>query len=342
MAERSTGRALPLAVSVLALALCGAVPTEAQALERPTFYLSLGDSLSRGWQPDPAGVGRVGNEGYTDVLLARERTRHPSLRAVKLGCPGETSTTMRTGGICLYRRGTQLRAAESFLRAHRGRVAFVTVSIGGNDVQRCSEVGTLAPACAQVGLTVLERAMPEIARRLRRAAGDTPVVGLTYYNAFLALYLQGDLGRAQALATVPMAAGLNARLRRAYRANRITVADVPRAFSSQELTRTESVPGFGPLPVAVARVCQWTWMCAPAPRGPDIHPNSVGYPVIATEVGRVLPQRAALVRRSRVSGSSPRRSIPTAMGWERSSGARPATSSSGRAPAPARSVQATR
>lgn len=342
MAERSTGRALPLAVSVLALALCGAVPTEARALERPTFYLSLGDSLSRGWQPDPAGVGRVGNEGYTDVLLARERTRHPSLRAVKLGCPGETSTTMRTGGICLYRRGTQLRAAESFLRAHRGRVAFVTVSIGGNDVQRCSEVGTLAPACAQVGLTVLERAMPEIARRLRRAAGDTPVVGLTYYNAFLALYLQGDLGRAQALATVPMAAGLNARLRRAYRANRITVADVPRAFSSQELTRTESVPGFGPLPVAVARVCQWTWMCAPAPRGPDIHPNSVGYPVIATEVGRVLPQRAALVRRSRVSGSSPRRSIPTAMGWERSSGARPATSSSGRAPAPARSVQATR
>ena len=277
--------------AILALAVvvcCGALPAQARAGERSTYYLSLGDSLARGWQPDPSGVGRPGNEGYTDVLLARERARTGGLRAVKLGCPGETTLTMRTGGICAYRRGSQLRAAEAFLRAHRGRVAVVTISIGGNDAQRCVRAGALAPACAQLALTGLERTMPTIARRLRRAAGEAPVVGITYYNAFLAFYLQGNAGRAQAIATVPFANGLNARLRRSYGDSRITVADVPRAFSSRELVRTEAVPGFGSLPVAVARICAWTWMCAPAPRGPDIHPNSVGYQVIATEIGRVL------------------------------------------------------
>ena len=267
--------------------LCATLPAQARAAQ-PTYYLSLGDSLARGWQPDPAGVGRPGSEGYSDVLLARERARDGGLRAVKLGCPGETTLTMRTGGICAYRRGSQLRAAEEFLRSRRGRVAFVTISIGGNDAQRCVGTGALAPGCAQLALAGVERTMPTIARRLRRAAGSTPVIGLTYYNAFLALYLQGRAGRVQALATVPFANGLNARLRRAYGASRITVADVPRAFSSAELVRTETVPGLGTLPVAVARVCRFTWMCAPAPRGPDIHPNSVGYRVIATEIGRVL------------------------------------------------------
>jgi hypothetical protein len=31
----------------------------------------------------------------------------------------------------------------------------------------------------------------------------------------------------------------------------------------------------------VTRMCQWTWMCAPPPLGPDIHANKQGYAVIA-------------------------------------------------------------
>ena len=83
-------RALSLAALATALLLCSAAPALAQA-PGPTYYLSLGDSLARGWQPDPAGIGRPGNEGYTDVLLESRRGRRPGLRAVKLGCPGETS-----------------------------------------------------------------------------------------------------------------------------------------------------------------------------------------------------------------------------------------------------------
>jgi hypothetical protein len=35
------------------------------------------------------------------------------------------------------------------------------------------------------------------------------------------------------------------------------------------------------VPVDVARVCAWTWNCASPPHGPDIHPNTTGYGVIA-------------------------------------------------------------
>jgi hypothetical protein len=38
----------------------------------------------------------------------------------------------------------------------------------------------------------------------------------------------------------------------------------------------------------VVRICQWTWMCAPAPLGPDIHPNQAGYGVIAHTIAGVL------------------------------------------------------
>jgi len=38
----------------------------------------------------------------------------------------------------------------------------------------------------------------------------------------------------------------------------------------------------------VARICQWTWMCAPAPLGPDIHANTAGYGVIAKAFEAVL------------------------------------------------------
>jgi hypothetical protein len=31
----------------------------------------------------------------------------------------------------------------------------------------------------------------------------------------------------------------------------------------------------------VQRACQWTWICAPPPLGPDIHANTDGYGAIA-------------------------------------------------------------
>ena len=71
--------------------------------------------------------------GYPDQVYAALHRSRPGLELVKLGCPGETTTTMINGGICRYAGGSQLKAAEAFLRAHRGRVLLVTIDIGAND-----------------------------------------------------------------------------------------------------------------------------------------------------------------------------------------------------------------
>src|SRR5437016_6619992 len=91
-------RAIMLAA--LALALLAAVPLAAGAAARKPaarYYLALGDSLAQGMQPDPAGIVRNTSEGYADQLYAIEKQRIANLRLVKLGCGGETTTSMLTG-----------------------------------------------------------------------------------------------------------------------------------------------------------------------------------------------------------------------------------------------------
>src|SRR5947209_18653616 len=61
------------------------------------YYLSLGDSLAQGMQPDTAGITRNTNQGYTDQLYALESRRIPRLKLVKLGCGGETTSSFLTG-----------------------------------------------------------------------------------------------------------------------------------------------------------------------------------------------------------------------------------------------------
>ena len=84
----------------------------------PTYYLALGDSLSRGVQPDAAGASVETQDGYPNQVYAALRPSHPTLKLVKLGCPGETTSTMINGGICHYDGGSQLQAAVAFLQAH--------------------------------------------------------------------------------------------------------------------------------------------------------------------------------------------------------------------------------
>ncbi len=124
------------------------------------YYLALGDSLAVGVQPDPGGASRPTDHGYPDQLYAILHRRSPGLRLVKLGCSGETSWTMIRGGICRYPAGSQLAAAEQFLRAHRGHVALITIDIGANDPNSCYLHARLSalPSCmaARLRLTVAD------------------------------------------------------------------------------------------------------------------------------------------------------------------------------------------
>ena len=136
----------------------------------------------------------------------------------------------------------------------------------------------------------MRRNVPTVAKRLRRAAGKrVRILGMTYYDPFLALYLKGDAtNRAIATASVAFADQFNGRLASAYRRRKIRVVDVARAFETHDTALTTLAP-FGSLPTNVARVCRYTWMCTPRqPNKPDIHANAAGYKLIARTFARRL------------------------------------------------------
>jgi lysophospholipase L1-like esterase len=270
----------PIAALLLVLATVGtAAAAGGSRLDNAKlYYVSVGDSLAAGVQPigDPANLYRT-DQGYAERLLAIARERSPKLSLVKLGCPGETTTTMIDGGICAYPHGSQLDQAVSFLHAHAKLVAFVTIDIGANDFP-CQEA-----RCFPAGVAAIQANLPRILAALRGAVGgDVPIVGMTLYNPFLAAWLLGPEGQAYAQYTATDLMGpLNALLRGTFEASGAGVADVEGAFSSYDFTTPVNLPGAGTVPLNVARICMWTWVCAPPPLGPDNHANAAGYRVIA-------------------------------------------------------------
>jgi lysophospholipase L1-like esterase len=249
------------------------------------YYVSVGDSLAAGVQPigDPAAMYRT-DEGYAEQLLAIAREQSPKLSLVKLGCPGETTTTMIEGGICSYRHGSQLDEAVAFLHAHANLVAFITIDIGANDFP-CQEA-----RCLPAGVASITANLPRIVSALREAVGPgVPIVGMTLHDPFLAAWLMGPEGQAYAhYAATDLMGPLNALLRGTFEASGAGVADVAGAFSSDDFTTQVDLPGAGLVPLNVARICQWTWVCAPAPLGPDNHANAAGYGVMAGAFAAVL------------------------------------------------------
>ncbi len=264
---------------IVALAGPASGASDSSGAHSRQYYLSLGDSLAVGVQPigDPDRAFRT-NDGYADQLFAIARQDVPKLKLVKLGCPGETTGSMLNGGICDYPHGSQLDQAIAFLRAHRSHVAFVTIDIGANDFPCRVDL-----SCVPSGVASVQSNLPIIMAGLREAAGpDVPIVGMTLYNPFLGFWLTGPAGQQFAQTTTFGAVvPLNDMLEGHFAAAAADVADVEAAFSTTDFTTMVSLPGAGEVPLNVARICAWTWICAPAPLGPDNHPNVDGYAVIA-------------------------------------------------------------
>ena len=259
------------------------------ASHRPDYYLSLGDSLARGIQPVPTGRDVPTSRGYADQLAARLRGALPHLRLVKLGCSGETTSTMIHGGICRYPAGSQLGQAARFLRSHRGRTALITIDIGANDPNSCVLSGGLSAVlpCVLTRLPQIDRNLSTILATLRSAAGPRVlIVGMTYYVPELGLWHRGKTGRQIAILTGAVAAGGNQMLVGRYRRFRARVANVFAAFRSSDFG-TKNGPT-GSVPPNVATICSLTWMCARSPRGPNEHPNNAGYRVIASAFWRAI------------------------------------------------------
>jgi lysophospholipase L1-like esterase len=274
---------IPLAIAaVVAVTGCsGSVPSHRApaSVAKPTYYLALGDSLSRGVQPDAAGASVETRYGYPDQVYAALRPSHPTLQLVKLGCPGETTSTMINGGICRYQGGSQLAAAVAFLHAHRGRVLLLTIDIGANDPEHCGSQPSLSQlaSCAVTGVPGAVTNLNTIMTSLKAAAPGVRMVGMNYYLPALAEWRNGLPGQVVAWAAERLAATYNQLLDRVYTQSGARVADVFGAFETTDFSRS----GTSSVPRNVALLCQWTWQCAAPPRGPNQHANQVGYQVIA-------------------------------------------------------------
>jgi lysophospholipase L1-like esterase len=275
---------LIITAAIAALTACSGPPLShpgsiAGAKVPATYYVALGDSLAQGVQPNASGTSVETRAGYPDQIYAALHRSHPALSLIKLGCPGETTVSMINGGICPYAGGSQLKAADAFLRQHRGQVLLVTLDIGANDPEACSGQPSFSQlaACAVKGVPSAVTHLRTIASRLKAAAGPgVRIVGMNYYLPALAEWHSGLTGRAVAWTAEKLAATFNALLGRVYKKAGIRVADVFAAFQTSDFGDHGKT-----LPRNVTLLCQWTWACAAPPRGPNQHANQAGYHVIA-------------------------------------------------------------
>jgi hypothetical protein len=160
-------------------------------------------------------------------------------------------------------------------------VLLVTLDIGANDPEACSGQPSFSQlaGCAVKGVPSAVTHLGTIVDRLKAAAGpDVRLVGMNYYLPALAEWHNGLTGRAVAWTAEKLAATFNSLIDRVYAKAGMKVADVFGAFQTSDFGTHGAAS-----PRNVTLLCQWTWECAAAPRGPNQHANQAGYHVIARE-----------------------------------------------------------
>jgi lysophospholipase L1-like esterase len=264
------------------------------------LYVSVGDSYAAGYQATGPNVGFTNRNGFAYQVVDAAKAKGYDLTLTNFGCGGATTTSLLQQRGCRpehlgpgaspYDASTQIDAAEAFLRAHPGRVALLTVSIGGNDVTACS-IATDPVACVTTTAATIKANLGQALKRLRDAAGpDTRIVGITYPDIILGEYLSDDPQRKNLaeLSVVAFKAVINPALKAEYEKVGGELVDVTEATGAYEpLTQTTDLPPYGTIPDAVAKVCTLTYYCEFG----DIHPRTPGYKVISDLVVGTLPQR---------------------------------------------------
>ena len=269
-----------LAVAAISLSSLVALSNTGNAVPKPAqtqYYVSLGDSYSIGYQPLPT---PGPTPGYTAYVA---RKKHMTLE--NFGCGGATTTSILDSVGCgapagsdavAYPTQTQASAAEAFISSHPGQVGLVTVSIGGNDVTGC--VSAQDPvACVSSADSTITTNVDTLVAGLRAATGpDVPIIGLTYPDVILGLYVfpAGSPNHALAnLSVMAFSVLINPTLKAAYATAGGLFADVT-AKSGAYTPLTKLVHSrYGVIPLAVAQVCKLTWFCQIG----NIHATTKGY-----------------------------------------------------------------
>ena len=258
---------------------------------KTVLYLDIGASVSVGVQPTPrAPKGQPTNRGYSNRLVTIEAAKGVRLKLTELGCPGESIATMLHGpDPCYVMPDTQLSDAIAFLRAHHNALTLVTVDLGFNTLDVCLRHVDIDLTCVTPQLALLRQQLGQVLAILTRVAGPhVSFVGLGHYNPYLTL--SGKEGATEVFAGNSVAAlrQMNRSLAQVYGSYKIPMANVAAAFHEED-TRVVHVVKKEATTVNVQYECKFTWMCAPAPYGPNIHPSDAGYEAIAHAVAAALP-----------------------------------------------------
>ncbi|WP_158847887.1 GDSL-type esterase/lipase family protein [Saccharothrix deserti] len=282
---------------LVALGACTGGPTGTPATTSTTssappverVYVSLGDSYATGYRPAEAGTPAGATRDGFAYLVAGQS----DLRLINLACSGATSAQMRGAPGCAPGNRapdapdpagrTQLDAAVQALREHQGRVGLVTVVIGGNDLAPCAQAQD-ALACASRAVADVRANLAATLPALREAAGDAPIVGLTYPDVFLGAWVSPVFPDGQSLArlSVPLFRDFfNTALKAEYDKIGATFVDVTATTGGYgPLTEVTQDPTYGPIPTPVAKVCALTYFCGQT----DVHPTAAGHEAIASAV----------------------------------------------------------
>ncbi len=260
----------------------------------PPYLVALGGSASVGFQPTAAHPrGQPTDAGYAEDLVPLELRRWPGLTVAHLGCPGATTVTMLDGGgHCHYPEGTQLGAAEVFLRDHPTTV-LVTVDLGFNDLLPCMRHEVVDGTCVDGGLTTVRDQLGQILAGIKAAVpAGAVVVGVGHYDPYLGDYVRGTDGEAFSAASLDVMERLDDTLRTTYRSAGLPMADVASAFDLRDRDQV-AWSGPGTVPEDVARTCALTYMCDPPPLGHNPHPDDAGYRTIAAAIADALADPSA-------------------------------------------------
>jgi lysophospholipase L1-like esterase len=228
------------------------------------YYLALGDSIAYGFQPTkkPGAAPSAFNTGYVDLFAARLRKLSPRIQVVNYGCPGESTVSFTrsrcpglSDGFKLHDpfRGSQLAAAQSFLRAHPRQVSPITVTLWGNDLPLpLSRHAKQAPGA----IASFEFRFTRILKQLRAAAPTAEIIVTGAWNPEADRLAQAE----------PRYRSVDAAITRAATGSRARVANMFRALN-----------GTGKVERQQARLCRVTFVCSKG----DPHPTDAGYRAMA-------------------------------------------------------------
>ncbi len=256
----------------------------------PSYYLSLGDSLAAGVQPDGSGRDHPTSHGYVDAVADHLRKSISGLKVVKLGGGGTSSGAIHgPPANSSYPGSSQLDQAVRFLDSHPGQVTLVTVNLGDNDVEGCISSTGIDQGCVNRGLAAVSSNLVKIGRKLRAKAGtNVPIIGISDYDQFWAYWLNGKKGRSVARSSKDVIRRLNHTIDSSWKQAGVTSADAAPRFHTFDMHPAQ-LSGHGTVPRAVEHICHLTWACSGPPIGFDDHAKRSGYKQIAKAVLAKLP-----------------------------------------------------